>query len=232
MKYLFSYSSARRQKGFTLIELLVVVSIIALLVSILLPALGKARQQAQTVLCMNNQRQLHLATNMYLRDNQDYYPYFGTESHPIYGSAGWDTVISMYLGGPGGYAEVQKMQYFTCSLALKQSHVTMTVRTYGMNSWFGYVPKTGTWLFSPYRKESQAAKNTILFSDGSYTGGSWFWLEVGRVGWSPYFITPDKPHDGKSMITFVDGQINRFAEKDLVGAFSEGFNTAQVRWVP
>jgi prepilin-type N-terminal cleavage/methylation domain-containing protein len=60
--------------GFTLVELLVVISIIALLVSILLPSLSKARGQARRVVCANNLHQLHLATMMYAGDNNEWYP--------------------------------------------------------------------------------------------------------------------------------------------------------------
>ena len=57
-----------QRKAFTLIELLVVVSIIALLVSILLPALGKAREAAKKVVCMTNLRQVALGFNYYTDD--------------------------------------------------------------------------------------------------------------------------------------------------------------------
>ena len=63
------------RRGFTLIELLVVIAIIAILASLLLPVLAKAKEQGQMTLCINNNKQLGLAMRMYCDDNRDYMAY-------------------------------------------------------------------------------------------------------------------------------------------------------------
>jgi len=63
-----------RKSGFTLVELLVVVAIIALLVSILLPTLGKAKEQAKIVSCMANLKGLGLAYTFYTTEQNDWLP--------------------------------------------------------------------------------------------------------------------------------------------------------------
>jgi prepilin-type N-terminal cleavage/methylation domain-containing protein/prepilin-type processing-associated H-X9-DG protein len=66
-----STSAGFARQGFTLIELLVVIAIIAILASMLLPVLGKARTKGQGVQCLNNTKQLTIAWRLYAEDNND-----------------------------------------------------------------------------------------------------------------------------------------------------------------
>jgi prepilin-type processing-associated H-X9-DG protein/prepilin-type N-terminal cleavage/methylation domain-containing protein len=71
------YQPLCRSTGFTLVELLVVIGIIALLISILLPALNRARQAAQRTACAARLQQIMIAANLHRTEHRDYYPLAG-----------------------------------------------------------------------------------------------------------------------------------------------------------
>ncbi|WCJ61022.1 type II secretion system protein [Fontisphaera persica] len=70
------WHNAERGRGFTLVELLLVVAIIAILMALLLPALGSAKERARRVHCISNLRQVSLAFRLFALDHDGKYPWF------------------------------------------------------------------------------------------------------------------------------------------------------------
>lgn len=89
--------AGRRRAGFTLIELLVVVAVLAILISILLPALGKARGQAWRIVGASNQRQLYQGMRSYASDNEEFFPGINSSG------------LELLSAPPGGVSRAQQL---------------------------------------------------------------------------------------------------------------------------
>lgn len=95
--------AARFRRGFTLIELLVVIAIIAILASLLLPALAKAKEKGNQTICRSNTKQLVMAFLLYLPDNEETFP--GPASKGSYAPMVEDWVFGNVNRGAGAYFE-------------------------------------------------------------------------------------------------------------------------------
>ena len=160
----------RKHKGFTLIELLVVISIIALLMAILMPALARVRAIARAVVCQSNQKQFGLAWAMYTENNNGFMGAgFGSvypRDLPNTGGHRWPVTLEPFYGDrsllvcpsarkPSGYI-IGMTKYESWDYTAKSGHWTYTaedpegyVGSYGLNEWVSNADERITSIFEP-----------------------------------------------------------------------------------
>jgi len=153
-------------RGFTLIELLVVIAIIAILASLLLPALAKAKTKGQGILCMNNTKQLMLAWKLYIDDYRDKLPWayadpgipgawcYGIEDWNASTADNWDVTNTLAKGTIWKYTG-PSAKIYTCPADIYTVKPTAgpnkgqgvpRIRSNSMNAWCGMNDGKATWF--------------------------------------------------------------------------------------
>lgn len=206
----------RRQRGFTLIELLVVIAIILILAAILFPVFAKVRAKAMQTACLNNLKQLGVASEMYAGSWGDVLvPYGAPFAWPPNGRM-WPELLDPYLrqieGGRMTGANLGKI--FKCPAAREEEETGFAFeRSYGMNiRCGGWMPgATGANIVVVATSKAKYPSQTIRIAETEWKaqGGSFYAAQ-------PISYIPNDPtchkfatrHNDQGSILWIDGHVS------------------------
>lgn len=211
----------RANKAFTLIELLVVIAIIAILAAILLPVLARAKEKAQRVHCLNNERQLSLGWQLYADEDRgilasndwDFRSGSVAEATPeswVIGNAALDTAQTNITSG-SIFPYIKNIACYRCSTdqSLVTGTTTQTLRSYSLSCFMGGPQgDTDEWNIRPVHHTSQIMKPatslTFIEEDISSIDDGHFLYSDTINAW---FNFPAWRHANGDTLSFADAHV-------------------------
>lgn len=213
--------AAIRRTGFTLIELLVVIAIIALLLSIIVPSIRKAKEIAKRIICGTNLHQIQIACVSYAGDNNDYFPSRGKDfegyPHSMLSMAG-DPVMDRSFFRP--YLSDLRDKVLFCPGALyRYRNAEMSANGYAYDyvtyQYFNYPTQSQVWV--------DRQPNFTRYSRAPQHRPLWACLTVCQDG-------DTDPLTGEPLVYLSHNMVDQPHKPDGINGVSAGGDTAWKQW--